>query len=77
MVIPTPEEENRGEEWEVSDDEDGQERYVEHTQKEDTWGDWAICIGGEIMNEIRAEVRKRLGYTCSAVRIAGLRLSQS
>lgn len=33
-----------------------------------TWGDWALCIGAEIMADVRAEVWKRLHYTCSAVR---------
>ncbi|WVQ74905.1 hypothetical protein IAR50_004513 [Cryptococcus sp. DSM 104548] len=32
----------------------------------DTWEDWALCIGGEIMSEVRAEVYKRLHYTCTA-----------
>jgi DNA polymerase eta len=32
-----------------------------------TWEDWALCIGAEIMAEVRAEVWKRLHYTCSAV----------
>ena len=32
-----------------------------------TWEDWALCLGAEIMAEIRGEVWKRLHYTCSAV----------
>jgi DNA polymerase eta len=31
-----------------------------------TWQDLALCIGAEIMADVRAEVRKRLHYTCSA-----------
>lgn len=30
------------------------------------WEDWALCLGAEIMSELRAEVFKRLHYTCSA-----------
>lgn len=32
----------------------------------DTWEDWALCMGAEIMMELRDEVWKRLHYTCSA-----------
>jgi DNA polymerase eta len=32
-----------------------------------TWEDWALCLGAELMAEIREEVWKRLHYTCSAV----------
>lgn len=32
-----------------------------------TWADWALCVGAEIMADVRAEVWKRLHYTCSAV----------
>jgi DNA polymerase eta len=32
-----------------------------------TWEDWALCLGAEIMAEVRGEVWKRLHYTCSAV----------
>lgn len=31
-----------------------------------TWEDWALCLGAEIMAEVREEVWKRLHYTCSA-----------
>jgi len=31
-----------------------------------TWGDWCLCIGGEIMAEVRKEVWDKLHYTCSA-----------
>lgn len=31
-----------------------------------TWEDWALCLGAEIMAGVRAEVWKRLHYTCSA-----------
>ncbi len=30
------------------------------------WEDWALCMGAEIMAELRNEVWKRLHYTCSA-----------
>lgn len=32
----------------------------------DTWEDWALFVGAEIMGELRAEVYKQLHYTCSA-----------
>jgi DNA polymerase eta len=32
-----------------------------------SWEDWALCIGAEIMAEVREEVWKKLHYTCSAV----------
>lgn len=31
-----------------------------------TWHDWALCIGAEIMGEVRKAVWERLHYTCSA-----------
>ncbi|UNI24423.1 DNA-directed DNA polymerase [Purpureocillium takamizusanense] len=37
----------------------------EETQDPD-WDDVAILVGSEIVRGVRAEVRKRLGYTCSA-----------
>lgn len=41
---------------------------VEAEQEEEpvSWDDWALCLGAEIMAEVRAEVWKRLHYTCSA-----------
>ena len=33
---------------------------------QDTWEDWALCLGAEIMAELRAAVFKELKYTCSA-----------
>ncbi|ORY35599.1 hypothetical protein BCR39DRAFT_510982 [Naematelia encephala] len=41
---------------------DGEEGAREVT----TWEDWALCMGAEIMAEVREEVWKRLHYTCSA-----------
>nr|XP_019044650.1 DNA polymerase eta subunit [Kwoniella bestiolae CBS 10118]OCF23580.1 DNA polymerase eta subunit [Kwoniella bestiolae CBS 10118] len=32
----------------------------------DTWEDWALCIGAEIMRDTRDEVFRQLHYTCSA-----------
>lgn len=56
-----------------SGDEGAGEGEVEgHEGVEDaatTWGDWALCVGAEIMAEVREEVWKRLHYTCSAVRV--------
>ncbi|BEI98559.1 hypothetical protein CcaverHIS631_0308580 [Cutaneotrichosporon cavernicola] len=34
--------------------------------QESTWADWALCLGAEIMADVRAEVFRRLHYTCSA-----------
>jgi DNA polymerase eta len=31
-----------------------------------SWGDWALCIGAEIMGEVREQIWKRLHYTCSS-----------
>jgi DNA polymerase eta len=33
------------------------------------WEDYALSIGAVLMGRIRAEVKRELGYTCSAVRI--------
>jgi DNA polymerase eta len=44
-------------------DTEGEEPPAEET---DTWQDWALCIGAEIMADVRAEVWKQLHYTCSA-----------
>ncbi|ORX38540.1 hypothetical protein BD324DRAFT_621278 [Kockovaella imperatae] len=30
------------------------------------WEDWALCVGADLMGELRSEVHKRLHYTCSA-----------
>ena len=47
--------------------EDGQIVTPRKRRNEATWGDWALCLGAEIMAEVREEVWKRLHYTCSAV----------
>lgn len=46
--------------------EDGEE-HADKNGDVDTWEDWALCMGAEIMAELREEVWKRLHYTCSAV----------
>lgn len=38
----------------------------EEPEVPDTWQDWALCLGAEIMAEVREEVWRRLHYTCSA-----------
>lgn len=43
----------------------GADGSTEH-QDADGWEDWALCMGAEIMAELRNEVWKRLHYTCSA-----------
>lgn len=50
-----------------SDDEEDRARA--RANSEANWEDWALCLGAEIMAEIRAAIRDRLGYTCSAVRL--------
>jgi DNA polymerase eta len=46
----------------IVDQEEEEER-----ENASSWEDWALCIGAEIMAELRDEVYKRLHYTCSAV----------
>jgi len=66
---------NREKEEEEEDDErsedgrseDGQIATPRKRRNEATWSDWALCLGAEIMAELRGEVWKRLHYTCSAV----------
>ena len=47
--------------------EDGQIVTPRKWRNEATWGDWALCLGAEVMAEVREEVWKKLHYTCSAV----------
>jgi DNA polymerase eta len=44
----------------------GEETQGVASEHEDTWEDWALLLGAEIMADLRAEVYKRLHYTCSA-----------
>lgn len=37
----------------------------------DSWEDWALCMGGELMSNVREEVYLRLHYTCTAVSLFG------
>lgn len=46
--------------------DDGEVAENEEERCRDTWEDWALYYGAEIMGELRAEVFKRLQYTCSA-----------
>lgn len=48
-----------------SDDEE--DRARSRAGNEANWEDWTLCLGAEIMAEIRGVIRQRLGYTCSAV----------
>lgn len=64
------------------EDTQGREGHVSSSQKSDdgerpglkggrhdvSWEDWALCLGAEIMAEMREEVWNQLHYTCSAVR---------
>ena len=54
-----------------SDDEEDRARA--RAGSEANWEDWTLCLGAEIMAEIRAEIRQRLGYTCSAVSLSRVR----
>ena len=47
--------------------DDGQIVTPRKRRNEATWGDWALCLGAEVMAEVREEVWKKLHYTCSAV----------
>lgn len=50
---------------ENNDDHDGNDG--ESFEGVGGWDDVALCIGAELMAKVRAEVRSKLGYTCSAV----------
>jgi DNA polymerase eta len=57
-----------------SQPDSGEAEEAGHEQEEQsgqvdkaTWEDWALCLGAEIMAELREEVWKKLHYTCSAV----------
>lgn len=52
-----------GEKEIVEGEEQGETVVTDH---QDTWEDWALFVGAEIMGDLRAEVYKRLHYTCSA-----------
>jgi DNA polymerase eta len=60
-------------EEERSEDGRGESDVKPGMSNENTWEDWALCLGAEIMGELRGEVWRRLHYTCSAVRPAWLR----
>ncbi|WVR07577.1 hypothetical protein IAU60_004619 [Kwoniella sp. DSM 27419] len=46
--------------------EDGNDERDVMRGRGDTWEDWALCVGAEIMRDVRDEVFRRLHYTCSA-----------
>jgi DNA polymerase eta len=65
---PAPDGAEASGEGEIGEEGDvGNEIGVEQGKDGGSWEDWALCIGGEIMAEVREEVWKRLHYTCSAV----------
>jgi DNA polymerase eta len=72
-VFPIGEQRGAGEEAgrvaESRDVDGGGEAEGDASQEGATggWEDWALCVGAEIMAELRAEVWRRLHYTCSAV----------
>jgi DNA polymerase eta len=53
---------------EVNSDDEADEHEHERRGEtgSDTWEDWALCMGAEIMAEVRKAVWDRLHYTCSA-----------
>ena len=51
----------------AGDQGDGTDESKTRREAESSWEDWALCIGAELMAELRAEVYKQLHYTCSAV----------
>ncbi|WWD19039.1 hypothetical protein CI109_103497 [Kwoniella shandongensis] len=58
-----------GEEHEEQRSEDGEGEEAEERLRRnsgESWEDWALCIGAEIMKETREEVYRQLHYTCSA-----------
>lgn len=48
---------------------EGEDDLSEGSREGSSWEDWALCIGAEIMAELREAVWKRMHYTCSAVSI--------
>ena len=66
-VFPVDGEPEEGGETGVQDDPQSDEDQGDEQREEATWEDWALCLGAEIMAELRAEVYKKLHYTCSAV----------
>jgi DNA polymerase eta len=59
-VLPNDDEIRQNEE-NLSDDEEEHDRVHRVS-----WSDWSLCIGAEIMDELRREIWTRLHYTCSA-----------
>ena len=69
-VFPIEGEGKEGGDSEPQKDEHSEDEEVElDTKRGDSvsWEDWALFVGAELMGEVRAEVWKRLHYTCSAV----------
>ncbi|WWC71597.1 uncharacterized protein I206_105555 [Kwoniella pini CBS 10737] len=57
---------NGDREEERSDDGNDEETIIRRHNNQDTWEDWALCIGAEIMKDTRDEIFRQLHYTCSA-----------
>ncbi|OCF37906.1 hypothetical protein I316_00130 [Kwoniella heveanensis BCC8398] len=51
---------------ERSEDGEGEEIERRIRSRGDTWEDWALCVGAELMKDVRDEVFRQLHYTCSA-----------
>lgn len=50
-------------------DGDGYDGLIADEEAVGGWEDYALSVGAEIMGNIRAEVKRELGYTCSAVSV--------
>jgi DNA polymerase eta len=51
-----------------SEQEGEVEQFVDSmTDEIGSWQDYALSVGAELMDRIRSEVKRELGYTCSAV----------
>jgi len=70
-IFPTTGEEKSHDDPEHGHDEEGHaSQEAEREDRGDRWEDWALCLGAELMAEVRGEVWKQLHYTCSAVSLA-------
>jgi DNA polymerase eta len=56
--------------WSSQKSDDGRE-IGRGAARGDTWEDWALCLGAELMADVRGEVWRKLHYTCSAVSLLG------
>lgn len=62
--------EEGGQEDGRSEDGEGPDARASSSERY-SWEDWALCMGGELMSNVREEVYLRLHYTCTAVSLFG------